>query len=195
MRNPATTEIFEYWTGLCDGRLPPMRNEIDPVALRRFLPHLFIVANEADDQLTFRLAGTRLCELFGGEFRGMPFRTIWDLEENDRAQEVVMQILVHEKPAIADVVLNVAGTSIECEMLMMPLRSSETGSDRVLGALLPADCPFPVAARPASGLHLQDWGFVESDETGVLSVCGHDQPQLVQSGLLRRFLPASFFPQ
>jgi hypothetical protein len=195
MQNPATTEIFEYWTGLCDGRLPPKRNEIDPVALRRFLPHLFIVAREADDQLTFRLAGTRLCELFGGEFRGMPFRTIWDIEESDRAQDIVTQILAHEKPAIADVVLNLPAASIDCEMLMMPLRSLDMGSDRVLGALLPMEGMLPVTAKPANGLHLQNWRFTGTDDAGRQSVGEHDQRHLSQLGLLRRFLPAGFFSQ
>ncbi|WP_353622851.1 PAS domain-containing protein [Aliirhizobium terrae] len=77
MRTRATEEILNYWNGLRGARPAPLRADLDPSALRHFLPNLFIVTGSAPATLSFALAGTRICELFDRELRGTDYQAIW----------------------------------------------------------------------------------------------------------------------
>ncbi|WP_254622303.1 PAS domain-containing protein, partial [Stenotrophomonas sp. GbtcB23] len=77
MRNQVSQIIFDYWTDLKGDRGAPLRTEIDPTALRHLLPHLFIATVGLEGYPVFRLAGTRICDLFGRELRGAGFAEIW----------------------------------------------------------------------------------------------------------------------
>ena len=50
----------------------PERDDIDPAAIRRILADSFVLAVEPGQHPRFRVAGTRICELFGRECAGRP---------------------------------------------------------------------------------------------------------------------------
>ena len=76
MKNASTRLVFEYWDGLRGERAAPERGEIEPGALRHALADTFVLENEPIGPV-FRLAGTRLCALFGREQRGRAFAALW----------------------------------------------------------------------------------------------------------------------
>ncbi|MCC2610196.1 PAS domain-containing protein [Neorhizobium petrolearium] len=167
MRNKASRAIFDYWANLRGDRAAPLRTEIDPVALRHLLPHLFIVTTDATGLLTFRLAGTRICDLFDREFRGEAFAEAWLENEYRQPAEIVQNVIHYERPAYLEVLASNGDLRHAYEMLLLPIRSTEgNGSDRVLGALLPQGQPFPTTELPVSGLVLESWTFLV--ESGVL---------------------------
>lgn len=191
MRNQASRQVFDYWIQLRGSRPAPLRTEIDPVALRRFLPHLFIAESSPQGDLSFRLAGTRICDLFGREFRGSSFGTIWSDGESRRSLEIVQNVIHYEQPALLQVGVAKDDEAYPYELLMLPVRSVGSHSDRVLGALLPRQDPVPETAFPATGLALESWAFLEKDGA---------EPQLNEAdgdeGPFSRFwrsLPATFF--
>ena len=59
-----------YWSRIRHGRPTPDQCDIDPKALKRLLPFVFLLDVRTEGSVTYRLAGTTLCERYGGELRG-----------------------------------------------------------------------------------------------------------------------------
>jgi hypothetical protein len=194
MRTKATEEILNYWNGLRGVRPAPLRSDLDPSALRHFLPNLFIVTASAPGTLAFALAGTRICELFDRELRGADYRSIWAGPAGARPKEIIDNVLLYERPALLEVSLSPDGEGHPYDLLLMPLRTIGHVSDRVLGALIPRVPVQSPRLIPVETLELQNWAFVEVDGT---------LPQLRQGDavgnapvkLLQRLLANSPFAQ
>ena len=73
MKHPSIRELFDYWEERRGGRMMPERAEIEPGAIRRALADTFILSFEPSSGHPFRLAGTRVCALFGREIKGEAF--------------------------------------------------------------------------------------------------------------------------
>ena len=73
MKHAASRELYTYWQALRGRRPAPQRAEIEPGAIRHVLSEAFIVALDRGTGYPFRLAGTRVCALFGRELKGESF--------------------------------------------------------------------------------------------------------------------------
>jgi hypothetical protein len=184
MLNTATQEIFNYWNGLRAGRPAPLRAEIDPSALRRFLPHLFIINATIADNPTFALAGTRICELFDRELRGLDYQSIWLGLGDDTPTTILKHVLFYERPALLDIQLSHDEDDYAHDLLLMPIRSQGYRSDRVLGALVPRHAALPFIALPVRGLAFESWGFVRPDGT---------RPSISTDAHVSTSVPVTFF--
>jgi hypothetical protein len=80
MRHPTSRTLFAYWDSLRGERSSPERNEIDPGELRHVLPDTFILCMDEGPTPLFRLAGTRLCALFGDDLKGRALSDLWCAE-------------------------------------------------------------------------------------------------------------------
>jgi hypothetical protein len=69
--HPDMRKVLEYWEQKCAGRRMPSRADIDPVDLRRFLPHITLV-DVVDDprRYVYRLVGTQEVEIRGSDPTG-----------------------------------------------------------------------------------------------------------------------------
>jgi hypothetical protein len=184
MRNMAIQDIFNYWNDLRGTRPTPLRSEIDPVALRRFLPHLFIISAAAEETPSFALAGTRICEIFDRELRGRDFASIWLDPEDKRPAAVFNNVLFYERPALVDVGSSSRGEDYPHDLLLMPIRSYGQRSDRVLGALIPRQGALPPLSLPIPGLALESWGFIQPDGT---------RPTISSDADISTSVPVTFF--
>jgi hypothetical protein len=193
MRNQASLRVFDYWTELKGSEAAPVRTDINPASLRHFLPHLFIAALDDDQELVFRLAGTRICDVFGREFRGTAFGELWLEHENRRPIEIVRNVIRYERPALLDVFAANGEVLHPFELLVMPVRPAKgQASDRVLGALIHRTTPLPEIGLPVHGLVLDNWMFLTEDGER-----GHSGPTLSGEGgvfawALKRLLPSRF---
>lgn len=164
MKNPASEKILAYWAQLRGSDAAPLKSDVDPVALRRFLPHLFILAGEDDGRLDFRLAGTQICDLFGQELKGECFASLWFSDDGGRALDIADTVIAIERPAEISAALYRLGEIIPYEILLMPMRSSADGaSDRILGALLPRSGQAVRTGILAEGLIFEDWSFLDEE--------------------------------
>lgn len=163
MRNEASREIFNYWSAIKGDRRTPLRTDVEPAALRHLLPYLFILTDTAAGVPEFRLAGTRVCELFGRELRGSSYRDLWDDETGPQAAEIARNVMRQERPALLDAAAWSDEPPLPVELLLLPIRSCETMVDRALGAFLPRQPIASAVARPLSGLFLRRWTFLQQD--------------------------------
>ena len=195
MHITAKEEILNYWNGLRGNRPAPLRSELDPSALRHFLPHLFILTAPGPNELIFALAGTRVCELFDKELRGLDFSSIWLETAEGRPVEIAENILLYERPALLDVHLSPTGGDHPYDLLMMPLRSTGHGSDRILGALVPRSSAVPDLLIPVHALSLQNWAFLEPNGSLPRLADAANAPTGRPAPLLRRLIGSGLFAQ
>ncbi len=142
MKNMSTRLVFEYWDALRGERSAPERGEIEPGALRHALADTFVLENEPIGPV-FRLAGTRLCALFGSELRGRSFTALWpDVESQVDMRRLVQTVMDETAGAVAGLSAETAsGAPVYLELLLLPLRYRGRTHARVLGALSPSATP------------------------------------------------------
>ncbi len=138
MKHPASRGLYAYWEERRGGRAAPERAEVEPSAIRQILSETFIVALDDSAGHPFRLAGTRLCALFGRELKGEFFLSLW-AEPSRRSILGLLTILREELVGtVAGVTAEAAdGGPIELELLLLPLAASRPKSrthDRRPGA-------------------------------------------------------------
>lgn len=168
MRSNTTIELFRYWNTIRGKRELPCRDELEPSDIRALLPNLFILERNRSGGISFRLAGTHVCALFGLELRGRQFGMLWRGSQSAKAQRITAQVMRHR----AAVMLSVRGHTgdereIEIETLLLPLASREGASDRILGALSPLDRPYWLHATSVEWLDITGMKILDPDRTAV----------------------------
>jgi hypothetical protein len=181
MKHPLTRELYEYWNGRRGEEAMPERSDIDPAAIRRILADSFVLAVEPGQSPRFRVAGTKVCELFGRELRGEDFMALWGQETAPQIRDFVALVAGEGIGILAGVTME-AGDGLACplELLILPLSHQGKGGQRMLGSLVPLEQPFWLGTRPAQHLDLGVVKFVGSD------IYAPPQPQTAASRIIAK---------
>jgi hypothetical protein len=126
--------LYAYWNGLRAGRVAPSRLEIDPSRIGAILPQIFLIERVDAATYSYRLAGTRLCEIFGRELRGTNLLDGWSAA--DRALLAQDLTLTCDQGAATHFVMEAsAGNArrVQLETLLLPLMHANA-IERVIGA-------------------------------------------------------------
>src|SRR5882672_2249427 len=139
-----------YWSLIRHGRKTPDQSDIDPKALRRLLPFVFLL-DARQSSFTYRLAGTTLCERYGGELRGKDFLSIWDPDSRARLSKLLPQALAESSPLC----LNSLGATEDCRMVeietvLMPITFGSHAPERFLGVAQVLSDVAPLLGRHIS---------------------------------------------
>lgn len=154
MKHPSSRMLHAYWDDLRGARAAPERGEIEPGAIRHVLADSLMLEIEPPRRAaTVRLAGTRICALFGRELRGADFRRLWGAGAGGDPWRLV-EIVAEET---AGVVVGLegrtqAGDAVDLELVLLPLRHRGRTQDRVIGALSPGASPVWLGLRPLVSL-------------------------------------------
>jgi hypothetical protein len=155
MKHAASRELYAYWQELRGRRPAPERSEIEPGAIRQVLSDAFILALDHRAGYPFRLAGTRVCALFGRELKGHSFAALWD-DESQQAIRDLLAILTDEwVGTVAGASAQTrSGASVELELLLLPLSSGRPSLARSIGVLAPLKTPKTLGLDPLGLLTL-----------------------------------------
>lgn len=137
MKQKTSQILFAYWNGVRGERMAPRRFEIEPARIASILPETFILERLDGDTFVYRLAGTRLCEQFGYEFRGTNFLDGWNDEDRHTIAQQLAQAAAQGAVLILDVEAGVIDQSrprIAFEMTLMPLVHTSATVTRLLGS-------------------------------------------------------------
>jgi hypothetical protein len=142
MKHASSRDLYTYWNE-CRGKRPaPDRGDIEPGAIRTVLGDSFIVAFEPRTEHPFRLAGTRVCALFGRELKSQSFVQIWDRNSRSAVQDLLAIVADEGVGLVAGATGEVAdGTKVELELMLLPLRHRGRRHARMIGVLAPLDPP------------------------------------------------------
>jgi hypothetical protein len=155
MKHASSRELFDYWTALRGAQPAPERCEIEPSAIRRALGDVFIIAFDRQAGHPFRLAGTRICALFGRELRNEPFLQVWDASSRPAIADLMEVIGEETVGAVAGARATTAeGWVQEIELLLLPLRHRGEAQARTIGVLAPLTIPFWLGAARVAHLSL-----------------------------------------
>ena len=157
MKHPSNRELFNYWNERRGERLAPERADIEPSAIRQVLGDTFVIEMSGADSHGFRIAGTRLCALFGRELKGESFLKLWGRPGQAAIREL-LAVVMDEKVGI---VASATGESsddmlapINLELLLLPLAFRSRSEARVMGALAPMAAPYWLGAKAVGPLTL-----------------------------------------
>lgn len=155
MKHAASRELYAYWEGRRGNRAAPERADIQPGAIRHVLSDAFILALDGAAGHPFRLAGTRVCALFGRELKGEPFLGVWSAASQPTISDL-LAILDHERVGtVAGVTAqSAAGEPIDLELLLLPLSASRPSLARAIGIMAPLKVPQWLGSSPLGALTL-----------------------------------------
>jgi hypothetical protein len=153
MKHPTSRLLHAYWDRLRGERAAPERAEIEPGAIRNLLADSLILELDMPGRAAhLRLAGTRVCALFGRELKGESMAGLWGAAAADpwRLIEIVASDTV-------GVVAGLQGRTaqdecVDLELILLPLRHRGLTQARILGALSPTVVPHWLGLRPIEGL-------------------------------------------
>lgn len=138
MKERTSQLLYAYWNDVRGDRVAPRRFDIEPSRITAILPDTFILERLSRTEYAFRLAGTRLCELFGREFRGTNLLQLLDEQADREALERVLESVCREGAAgiVTLEARDRADRGLRLEMLLLPLVHSGLEISRVLGSLV-----------------------------------------------------------
>jgi hypothetical protein len=153
-----------YWSRIRHGRVAPDQADIDPKALKRLLPFVFLL-DARGSNFTYRLAGTTLCERYGAELRGRDFLQQWDAGSRGRLTELLHRSLQACVPAC----LTSVGATDDCHMVeietvLMPIAFGAAHPERFLGVAQILTDVTSLAGRAISFERLVASKLVREDE-------------------------------
>lgn len=159
MKLASTRNVFSHWDKCRGFRQMPSREDIEPGAIRRALGDVFMLDLEPGCGHPFRLAGTRICALFGRELKATAFFPLWS--DVGPIRDLVTTLTSEISGVVAHVTgRNADNDIVGLEMLLLPLGHRGREPARLLGSLAPLETPWWLSTRPLTGLRLETLRFV-----------------------------------
>ena len=179
---PSLQTLYSYWNELRAGRIAPQRLEIEPSRIAGILSETFMLERTDAGTYQFRLAGTRLCELFGSELRGKNFLDGWSDAGPPRARAALGD---HQRAGRG-------GPShhrgrrrhpAPCRVRRQPAAALHAGKiTRIIGAMSATIAPHWLGSEPLRGRHLKHHRLIWPD--------GRPHAMLARLGRQAPFQPA-----
>jgi hypothetical protein len=92
-------ELFDYWLLSAGVRRMPARSDLDPLKVPRLLPHIGLIdVRDGVDGAAFRLAGTRLHEIYGQEITGKPAGEVFTGEQAEYWHRIHAWLVANGSP-------------------------------------------------------------------------------------------------
>ena len=165
MKHEASRELYGYWNRVRGEDKAPHRGAIEPSDIRRILADTFILEVVDRTNYLVRLAGTRVCGLYGRELKGSNLLDLW--RADDRSAMATLAAAVSEDGAVAVVTLEATtdrGAGVAAELLLLPLRHAGPAFDRILGCLATLERPYWLGAEPVTRQSIASLRLIWPDE-------------------------------
>jgi hypothetical protein len=186
MKHATSRELYEYWDRLRRGQPAPDRSEIEPSDIRRILADTFILEVGDRETYTIRLAGTRVCALYGREIRSINFLDLWVSDDRPAIASLATAVSSDAAAAVLSVDARTSRRrSVACEILLLPLRHGKSGYDRLIGSLALTETPYWIGSEPVTSQSVTSLRLIWPDEPSHFMRRATDRPPaLVRPGVL-----------
>lgn len=137
LKHPGSHRLFEYWTSLRAGRVAPYKSEVTAAGVgRRLAGNTFVIERMSDGAQRFRLAGSKIYDIFGLELRGMSAAAIMDRASRAKFRELIDEVLAAPCLGAATAeAMTTDGAATPVELLLAPLRSDFDQMNRIIGVV------------------------------------------------------------
>lgn len=158
MKHPSSRALFAYWDDQRGTAKAPDRTQFEPGAVRALLGDSFVLAYRPEAGLPFRVAGTRVCALFGRDVKDEAFAALFTPNNQDAVQDLVAVVAEDLLPTVAGVSGEAEDGSITpLEMLLLPFNPRPYSPASLTGLLTPL---HPVRG-PLGDLVLTSWRVLQ----------------------------------
>jgi hypothetical protein len=142
MKHAVSQDLYAYWQERRGNRPAPDRADIAPGPIRHLLSDVFILALDHEAGYPFRLAGARVCALFGRELKGERFIQLWAATSQPIVSDLLTIVANEQVGTVAGVAGQMANAdAIELELLLLPLAAARPNLARTIGVLVPLKTP------------------------------------------------------
>lgn len=149
MKNRQTKQLYAYWNEVRGDRIAPRRFEIEPARLASLLPDAFILERFGDTDIRYRLAGTRIIEHFGSDFRGASFYDGFVMSDRRVIERQVREMVNHGGGTLFEITSRTpTGREVTHECLVLPLVHMRETVDRFVGCITALDQPEWLGEEP-----------------------------------------------
>jgi hypothetical protein len=137
--HPGCRALFRHWEAIRAERPCPNRDDINLRHISEIVPDLVILEKHwLKSDWQYRLAGTRVCDLFQCELTGKNALSGWDDFERNVVAESLEVSLTRLQPCLVRMrFINERGAIIAAEMIGLPIAAKHGGSIQILGGLFP----------------------------------------------------------
>ncbi len=158
MKHPVSREFFTYWASKRGEARAPERGDVDPSALRELLGDIFVLAYDDAATHPFRVAGTRVCALFGRDVKDQSFPALFAKQHRRDIAEIIAAVAEDVLPAVAGLTAtSTDGRTTHLELLLLPFNTRAHCPITLTGVL----APFEADHRGAlSDLQLTSWRYI-----------------------------------
>ena len=157
MKHPSSRQFFTYWDGKRGEARAPDRSEIEPGAVRELLGDIFVLSYDAAAGYPFRVAGTRVCALFGHDVKDTSFSALFTEDSRREVEEIIAAVAEEMLPAIAGVTATSPdGTLAHLELLLLPFNTRAHTPISLTGVL----APFEDNHGALGALELTSWRYL-----------------------------------
>lgn len=131
-------QLEAYWAALPRIGLVPRRSDVDPRGIERILPDAVILERVAPGVARFRIASQHLCDIAGGEVRGMPITALFSAAHRQQMTNALVDMF--DRPATLHANLKGTGTGLTRPlrggMVLLPLCLDNGEVTRAMGAIV-----------------------------------------------------------
>jgi hypothetical protein len=178
MKHRSNQLLFAQWHEKRGKKPVPERSAIDPGAVRAGLGDIFILDFNRLRGHPVRLAGTRVSAIAGGPLKERSFLSLWQPPQQHELVRL-MDLLANESIGVVAGATGGTedGSSIELELLLLPLLHWGRTHARVIGAMAPLSVPAWFGSRAIGPLRLGDYRYVgmrATEPTPALLMPRHD---------------------
>lgn len=157
MRHEESRHLFSYWDGLRAGRAAPDRTEVDPRAIASILGDTFILEADRTGALPYRLAGSRVSNLFARELKGSGFLDRFTPDARDRARAALSDATSAQTGLmLALAATSAQGRKVDLEAVILPLAHRGRVGARLIGALSVAEAPWWIGRDGVASLDVTE---------------------------------------
>jgi hypothetical protein len=136
--HPGSRSLFRYWEAIRGEASAASRRRLDLNKLRACVPCLYIIERHPQKGYIWRLAGTRLCQLWRRELTGSPALAGWDAFERHTTERLFEGVVQSHQPFVMRFRLFTSlGHDIGAELIGLPLRSLDGRDTHVFGGIMP----------------------------------------------------------
>ena len=137
MKTDISQSIIAYWNDIRGTNTVPTRSDLKPGPISHLLPDLFVLQEDGAD-VTFRLAGTRVCTILGKELRARSFTALFPPQQRQAMASLIHNVTEYRKPVIVDVTgYRRDHDALHFEMVLLPVADNDQLGCRVVGSLAP----------------------------------------------------------
>ncbi|NNM73263.1 PAS domain-containing protein [Enterovirga aerilata] len=156
MKHATSRLLFAYWDSLRGDRAAPERSQIEPGRIRHILADTFILGIDPEGRAHVRLAGTRVCALFGRDLKGVEFASLWLADRRAEPEQLIDLVVNDTVGVVAGMVgQSELGSVIGLELIVLPLRHHGAPNRRALGALSPSAVPSWLGLTPLDSFEMR----------------------------------------